>query len=209
MRPYDVNDGIATELPQMICANNHVVVTAPKVIHAGFELNEVIYMRSALGRPVHAADDAIERKIAFGVATRQLLENLQHSVRIKATVSKVSIRIRSKFELASFLRRRSIDPGGGKALDMFTVLARVNHMDGLVATFETIFDKWQQHTIFLVIVIKQCTNMTHFTEFGTGKGNGAHRFSVQLLIPDLTNDPIPCGSPAVKNRMYQLQRGRL
>ena len=80
-------------------------------------------MRPALRGPIHAAYDATERKSALRVATCQLLKDLQHSIRIKLTVSNVGLGVCAKLQLSGLLRGNRIDTGRSQTL------ARVQHAD--------------------------------------------------------------------------------
>src|SRR6202140_3443186 len=62
MRPHDVDHGVAAELPKVVGADHRIVVMTPDVVDAGFELDHVVDKYSAFGGPIHAADNAAERK---------------------------------------------------------------------------------------------------------------------------------------------------
>src|SRR2546427_4503551 len=76
MRPHDVNHRVSSKFRKMVRADDRVVVATPHIIDTRFELNEMVDVRSTFNRPVHAADNATERKSSLGVAAGQLLERL-------------------------------------------------------------------------------------------------------------------------------------
>jgi hypothetical protein len=141
MRSHDVDHGIAAELGQMVSADDRVVVTAPNVVDAGFELNQVIEVGTAFRRPVHAAHNAAERKPTLSIAAGCLFEYLQHPILIEAAVAEIRLGIRSKVELAPLLRGRSIDFRRAEALQVVPALIRVDHVDGFVAALEAVLNE--------------------------------------------------------------------
>ena len=60
----------------MIRADNRVIVATPHIIHTRFKLNDILDVRFTFNCPVHAADNATERKSSLGGAAGQLLEHL-------------------------------------------------------------------------------------------------------------------------------------
>src|ERR1700733_1137289 len=123
-------------------------------------------MREAICRPVHAANDAAQFELAF-IARCQLLEKLHHPILIKATVLKIDVDIRAQVDLLPFWRGGGIYPRWGEPLHMFTLPVSIYHVNCLVATSKPILDEWQQHPIFLVLVVEQGTHMPYFFEFRT------------------------------------------
>jgi hypothetical protein len=55
---------------------------------------------------------------------------------------------------------------------MVGMLTRINNVNSLVATLETILDKREQHAILFVVTREKSTDVTFFAELGAGKGNG-------------------------------------
>src|SRR6185437_2715405 len=153
----------------MVSADDRVVVMAPNLVDAGFELNQVIQVSAALRRPVHAADDSAQRKFTLSVTAGCLLEYVQHPILVEAAVSKIRLGARSKIELAPVLRGRGIDSRRAEAPQVTCTLIRVDDMDGFVAAFEAVLDKRQQHAIFLIVAIEQRANVAYFTKFRAGK----------------------------------------
>ena len=164
MRPHDVDDGIASELSQVISADDRVVMTEPDVVYARLELNHVIDMRSTFDGPVHAATDAAERKPSVGVAAGELLEYVDHSILVETAVGKVHFGVGPELELAAVLRRRGIDARGNQASQMILVLLRVEDVNGLVPTFQSVLNERKQHAIFLFIAVEKRADMTGFNE---------------------------------------------
>src|SRR5260370_1009021 len=66
-------------------AHDRIVVAAPHVVDARFQLHEIVAMPAPFGRPVHLADYPAERKSTLDAATRQPLEHRHHPLR-SATV---------------------------------------------------------------------------------------------------------------------------
>jgi hypothetical protein len=62
MGPHDIDYCIATELPQVISADDSVVVAKPYVVDTRLKLDHVVDMRSILNRPVHTATNTAPRK---------------------------------------------------------------------------------------------------------------------------------------------------
>src|ERR1700691_525982 len=67
MSPHDVDHRVSSELRKMIGADDRVIMLLPHMIHARFELDEVVDVRSIFDRPVHPAADSTERITALGV----------------------------------------------------------------------------------------------------------------------------------------------
>ena len=76
VRPQNIDHGIATELVQMVRADDCIIMSFPEIVGAGFELDQVINMSPTVSRPIHAAHDATEWKSTLRVAASQLLEDL-------------------------------------------------------------------------------------------------------------------------------------
>src|SRR5258707_9318372 len=109
MRPHDVDHGVTAEFTQVVRANHRIVVTSPQIVDARLEFNELVDVRATLSCPVHAADDATERKVVV-LVTGELLEYLQHPMLIEAAVEEVRVRVRPHLELAGLLSGGRIDP---------------------------------------------------------------------------------------------------
>src|SRR5271167_4499135 len=150
MRAHDVDDRVAPELRKMIGADDRVIVTTPHIVHTGFELDEVVNVRSIFNRPVHPAANATEWEASFGVAAGQLLERFQHPILVETAIAKVGFGVGSKLELPTLLRSTSVDAGGGQALQMVAMLIRIHDVNRLVAPLEAVLNKWKQYAIFLV-----------------------------------------------------------
>src|SRR5258708_25297015 len=71
MCPDDVNYGVAAELLQTTCADDRIAVTAPHIVHAGFEFNQTVQLGAAMGCPIHPANDATQWKPAARTARGQ------------------------------------------------------------------------------------------------------------------------------------------
>ncbi len=141
--PHDVNYLVAAELPEMIGANDRVFVTAPDIVHARFEFNDVVDMRLICNRPVHSTTNATQRKFPARVAAGQLLERRDHPICIEASIRKVDIPVDAKFHLSALLRCRRVDSCGTQALEMILTLIRIHNMNRLVATLEPISYEWE------------------------------------------------------------------
>src|ERR1700683_2281492 len=66
MSPHDVNHRVASKLPQMVSADDRVVVATPQVVYTRLELNHVVDVRSIFNRPVHTTANATQRKSSLG-----------------------------------------------------------------------------------------------------------------------------------------------
>src|SRR5579864_3492910 len=174
MRPHDVNHRVSSKFREIVGADHGIVVAAPYIVHTRFELDEIVHMRSTLGRPFHVANDATERKSSLGIAARQLLENLQHPVLIEVTVTKICFGVGSKFELAAVLGGRRIDACRSQALQMTVMLPWIYHVDGLIAAFKAVLYEWKQRAVLFVVAVKKRTDVMHVAQLGTGKGNWRH-----------------------------------
>src|SRR4051794_1285186 len=86
---HDINHGVAAKFRKMVGTDDCIIVAAPDIIDARFELNDIIDVRSSFDHPVHAANDATERKSSVDVAARHLLECLQHPILIETAVLKI------------------------------------------------------------------------------------------------------------------------
>ena len=70
-----------------------------------------------------------------------------------------------EFQLSGPLRRGRIDPGRSQPRDVFTLLIRIDYMDGFVAAFQTGLNEGQQKTIFLLVAVEQRADMAYLAEF--------------------------------------------
>ena len=171
MCPDDVNYGVAAELLQTTCADDRIAVTAPHMVHAGFEFNQTFQVGAAMCCPIHPANDATQWKPAARTARGQLFEHLRHPVLIETTVSKVSVCIRSKLKLACLLRTGRIDTRRGEAADVLILLLWIHYMNRPVATLEPVLDEWEQNSILFLIAVEQRTHMSEWIQLGTGRRN--------------------------------------
>src|ERR1700733_9049755 len=112
MRPHDVNHRVASKLPQVVSADDRVVVTAPHVVYTRLELYHVVDMRSIFNRPVHTTTNATQWKSSLGVSTSQLFKHLQHPILIEAAIRKVDFGIDPKLQLPALLSWRRVDARG-------------------------------------------------------------------------------------------------
>ena len=44
-------------------------------------------------------------------------------------------------------------------MQMLFPLTGIDNVNGLLATLQTFFDEWKQHTIFFFVAREECTNM--------------------------------------------------
>src|SRR5438132_8781069 len=172
VRPHDVDDRVAPELGEVVCADHCVVMATPHFVDSRFELDHIVHLRSAVDDPFHVADDATERESSVRVAARQLLEHLQHSILVEAAVPKIGFDVRPQLELSARLCGGRVDPCGCQALQMVTALLRIDDVNRLVATLKPLLDERKQHAILLVLAVEECADMACFAELRAGKGNG-------------------------------------
>src|SRR5258706_13349877 len=133
MRPHDVDHRVTAESAQLVRADHRIVVTIPQIVDAGLEFNEAVDVGSNLCCPVHSADDPTERKRVVRVTAGELLEYLQHPIRIEAAVAKVRVRARPNLELAGSLSGGRIDPAPRQALQMIFILVWVDDVNRFCA----------------------------------------------------------------------------
>jgi hypothetical protein len=57
-----------------------------------------------------------------------------------------------------------IDPGQRQSLEVFVTSVRINDMEGLLTTLETLSDERKQYAIFFVMAVKERTDMTSRAE---------------------------------------------
>ena len=103
MRTHDVNHSVSAEFRKAVGADDRIMMATPHIIDPRFKLNQIVYVRLTVRHPVHAADNATQRKSSLGIAARHLLERLQHAILIEPAVLKVGFRAAPKFELAASL----------------------------------------------------------------------------------------------------------
>ena len=58
MRPQDINDCVAAELPKMIRADHRIIMATPQIVHARFEFDDILDAGWISDRPIHPAYDA-------------------------------------------------------------------------------------------------------------------------------------------------------
>ena len=129
-------------------------------------------------------------------ATGQPLKHRDHAIGIEAAIGKVDVGVYAKLQLSALLRGYRVDTGVSQALGMFLTLIRVNYMDCLVPTMETVFYEWEQDRIFIVVAVEESADMTSLVEQRAGKGNGSSTF-----LHDVSPHRIANG-PRVKLRMH-------
>src|ERR1700722_20403923 len=113
----------------MVGADRRILVTAPDIVHTGFELNDVIDVRSAFRRPVHMADDATDRKSTVPAPARHLFERFKHPILIEYPVSQVRLGVRAELELPLSLGRFQIDSRRSHSTPMVNALNRIDDMN--------------------------------------------------------------------------------
>src|SRR5882762_4199686 len=172
VRPHDVDDRVAPELGEVVRADHGVVMAAPDFVDSRFELDHMVQLRSGADDPFHVANDTTERESSLRVAARQLLEHLQHSILVEATVPKIGFDVRPQLELSARLCGGRVDPCGCQALQMVTALIRIDDVNRLVATLKPLLDERKQHAILLVLAVEECADMACFAKLRAGKGNG-------------------------------------
>jgi len=68
MGSHDVDDRLSGKLPEMVGANDGIFMTAPQVVYARLELDDIVDMRSIPDCPVHATTNAAKRERGLGAA---------------------------------------------------------------------------------------------------------------------------------------------
>ncbi len=187
--PHYVDHLVATKLPEMVCANDHVFVTIPDIIHTRLELNDIVDMRLIFNRPVHTTTNATQRIAYPGAAASHLLERRDHAIWVETAIRKVDIRVHAKLELSILLRSLRVDPYFSQALEVVLTLMRIHHVNGLVAALESIFYEWEQDPILFVGAIEESADMTRLVELGTSKRNGRRSFLHRISPQDIERRP--------------------
>ena len=112
VRPHDVDDRVASEFRQIVDANDRILAATLELIHARFELDEIVNVRSSICGPVHLTDDATKRKSRLLVAAGQLLKLLEHVVLIEPAISQVGLGADSKLQWPASLGSGRVDSSG-------------------------------------------------------------------------------------------------
>ena len=153
-------------------AYDRIVVTIPHIVHPRFKLNQAVDVRLTVGCPVHLADDAAQRKSALGAVAGQLLEHLEHPIRIEISVPKVGFDVGPELESPALLGGHRVNAHRGQPFQVVVALLRIDDVNRLVATFKSSLNEWEQYAIGFVVAVEKCTHMTRCAELGAGKGNG-------------------------------------
>src|SRR5258708_9765523 len=103
MRAHDINHSVPVEFRKAVGADHRIIVATPHIIDPRFKLNQIVDVRLTVGHPVHAADNATQRKSSFGIAARHLLERLQHAILIEPNVLNVGFSADPKLDVAASL----------------------------------------------------------------------------------------------------------
>ncbi|MGA9883003.1 MAG: hypothetical protein WBQ34_04695 [Candidatus Acidiferrales bacterium] len=164
MRPHDIDHGVARKLPKVVGANHGVFVTIPHFIHTRLELDDVVDMRLISNRPVHATTDAAQRIFSPRVAAGQLLEHRDHAIWIETAVRKVDVRVNAELQLSALLGSREVYSDISQALEVVLTLIRINYVNRLVVTLESIFYEWEQNLIFFVGAVEKGADVTSLIE---------------------------------------------
>jgi hypothetical protein len=173
MGPHYVNHRFATKVPEMIGANDGVFVPTPHIIHTRLELNDSVEMRLIFHGPVHTTTNATERISCGGAAASQLLKRGDHAIRVETAIRKVDVGVSAKLQLSALLGSRRVDAYVSQSLEVVLTLIRINNVNRLMATLESIFYEWEQDPILFVGAIEESADMTRLVELGTGKRNGS------------------------------------
>src|SRR5207302_7112742 len=96
----------------------------------------------------------------------------QHRILIEAVAAQVSILPPPQLELARTHCPLHIDAGFDKTLQMLCLQLGVNDVEGLVATFEAVFDERAQHPVLLVHAVEERANVTMLAEIAAGTSHG-------------------------------------
>jgi hypothetical protein len=169
VRPHNVNHGVTAKFPEMVSANDCVVVATPHIVYAGLELNYVVDVRLIFNRPVHATANSTQRELSAGVAAGQLLKDCDHTIRIEAAIWKVDVCVDANLQLSAQFRGRRVDSYGSQTSEMVWTLIGINHMNGFMAAVEPISYERKQDPVLFVIAVEESADMTSFIEQGTGK----------------------------------------
>lgn len=78
----------------------------------------------------------------------------------------------AQLQLAVGRRLANIDAGSAQPPEMFVSPARINNMEGSVTALESSLNEGEQHTVLLVHVMEERTDVTRVIELGAGTGYG-------------------------------------
>jgi hypothetical protein len=173
MGPHYVNHCVAAKLPETVGTDNCVFMPVPYIVYTRLELDHIVKMRSVCSRPIHLAADATEWESSRGIAARQLFKRRDHAVRIEVAIREIDISIDAKFQLSALLRSRRIDPCLNQALEVVLTLIRIDDMNCLMPTLESVFYEWQQNPILFVWAVEERADVTRLVDLGTSKRNGS------------------------------------
>jgi hypothetical protein len=101
-----------------------------------------------------------------------LFERRQPGVLVKAVSAERTISPGPDLELTPVHCLLNIDTYFGDPLEMFFPQVGVNEMKGFIPSVETIFDKRAKHSVLLVGVIEESTNMMLAGDITAGKPHG-------------------------------------
>ena len=101
MCAHDIDHGIASQLREVVSANDRVVVPAPDVIHTRFKFNDVLQPGTFSNCPIHSTHDAAERKPSRCISGSKLFESIEHPVLIEFTIAKIGFSVYLDFQLPS------------------------------------------------------------------------------------------------------------
>jgi hypothetical protein len=169
MGSYQVHHGVATELREIIDADNGIVMLAPDIIDLCFKLDQVVNARRMTVGPFHLTNNPADGICAISRASSNALERLKHTVLIEPTVGKIGLGAVAKFQLAANLCCRGVDTDSSQMLDMAIATAGAENMDCFVAAVETVLNEWQENTILFVFAIEESTDVPCLRQLGTCK----------------------------------------
>src|SRR5215467_2701099 len=180
--PKDVNHVVSTEFPEIVGADDRVLVTVPHFVDTRFELHNIVNVRSVFHRPVHATHDTTKGESSLGVAARQLLEDLHHPILIEMAVPKVRFGVGFELELTTLLGGCRVDTCRNQTVQVVVPLFRVNNVNRLVATPEPVLNERKQNAVLFFFTVKKCAHMTCFVELGASKRNGRRLLHRVVLL---------------------------
>jgi len=100
-----------------------------------------------------------------------LLKRRDHTLRIEAAIREIDIGVDAKVQLSALLRRRCIDSCLNQALEVVLTLIRIDDVNSLMPTLESVFNEREQNPILFVWAVEECADMARLVDLGTSKRN--------------------------------------
>jgi hypothetical protein len=98
-----------------------------------------------------------------------LFEGLKHPVLIESAVAKIGFSVDFDFQLPGPFSNGRVDSRRSQPTQMLVPLMWIDDMYGLIAALKPLLDKREQHSIFLVVIREERTDMASRAKLRTGQ----------------------------------------